>query len=154
MRKKRCRKCQVVQSMTAFSKDGVRPGGLRATCRTCQAEYNRIRHRGDNLLRLYGITEAQYDAMLEAQLGVCAICLEPPVKGKVLDVDHNHETGEARALLCHGCNLAVGFYEKHGFMLELYVTEMGGNEERSWQPRPFHWEDIKQAKAKASERTR
>jgi len=42
--------------------------------------------------------------MLEAQHGLCAICLRPPKEGKRLAVDHNHKTGKVRGLLCWFCN--------------------------------------------------
>lgn len=64
----------------------------------------------------YGLTQEQYDAMFEAQGGVCAICKEPErsrrVKRLNLSVDHCHKTGKIRGLLCSGCNTAIGhFYE-------------------------------------------
>ena len=56
-------------------------------------------------LRRYGLTIEQYDQMVEDQDGCCAIC-----GGEVdrLRVDHDHETGGVRGLLCHGCNTALG----------------------------------------------
>jgi hypothetical protein len=53
-----------------------------------------------------GLTIAQYDELLEAQGGVCAICGRPP-KNRRLAVDHNHKTGKIRGLLCWVCNLKV-----------------------------------------------
>ena len=56
------------------------------------------------LLREYGLTPQAYDDLLTKQRGRCAICRQ-----KVeLHVDHNHETGCTRGLLCHGCNLGLG----------------------------------------------
>jgi len=60
-------------------------------------------------LRKYGITPEQYDAMLASQNGVCAICLLPEARtrnGKPtkLCVDHCHQTGRVRGLLCTRCN--------------------------------------------------
>jgi hypothetical protein len=46
--------------------------------------------------------------MLEAQCGVCAICKEPRPEERTLHVDHDHETGEIRGLLCFRCNNAIG----------------------------------------------
>lgn len=61
-----------------------------------------------NLKRLYGITPEQYDDMLAAQNGCCAICdrheTEFPVR---LAVDHDHISGEIRGLLCRYCNHRV-----------------------------------------------
>ena len=61
----------------------------------------------------FGITPEQYDAMLKEQGGVCAICREPETgrnrAGAVsLAVDHDHETGLVRGLLCNTCNRGIG----------------------------------------------
>lgn len=61
-----------------------------------------------SLKRNFGLTEAAYDAMLEGQGYVCAICQSPPGKRR-LAVDHDHQTGAIRGLLCFKCNMAVGF---------------------------------------------
>jgi len=63
--------------------------------------------RRTSLRRKFGITPEEYDALLEAQAGVCAICGEPPGQ-KALAVDHDHDTGSIRGLLCGNCNTALG----------------------------------------------
>lgn len=60
----------------------------------------------------YGITFAQYTALLKAQGGVCAICHQRETAkryGKIirLSVDHDHHTGKIRELLCAACNSAL-----------------------------------------------
>lgn len=50
-----------------------------------------------------GLSVADYESLLEAQGGVCAICYHPP-KVRRLNADHLHATGEVRGLLCHSCN--------------------------------------------------
>jgi len=60
----------------------------------------------------YGITLEQRNQMLIDQRGFCAICGEKPDKGKKLCVDHNHETGKTRGLLCRTCNAAIGFFNE------------------------------------------
>ena len=60
------------------------------------------------LLKRYGLTPDQYDALLESQNGRCAICYEPPDKRTNLAVDHCHSTGHVRMLLCWVCNTAIG----------------------------------------------
>lgn len=69
------------------------------------------RKRGNSLRFHYAVTADQYDAILSAQKCVCAICGKPnsTKKSNRLFVDHNHTTGKLRALLCHGCNMAIGF---------------------------------------------
>lgn len=58
----------------------------------------------------YGLPYGTYDKMLEAQSGRCAICgtLEPRGVGKRFHVDHCHETGVVRGLLCIECNIGIG----------------------------------------------
>lgn len=64
--------------------------------------------RAAQLKRSYGISSAAFDAMVAKQGGVCALCGRPPGAGKRLSIDHDHETGTVRELLCHRCNFAVG----------------------------------------------
>lgn len=70
--------------------------------------------RRSRKVRLYGITQEHYDAMFAKQKGLCAICNQPqsgisrngsPIP---LVIDHDHKTGQLRALLCTTCNLALG----------------------------------------------
>lgn len=57
----------------------------------------------------YGITESDYLAMLEAQGGTCAICHQAErIPGRSLAIDHDHETGRVRGLLCASCNRGIG----------------------------------------------
>lgn len=70
--------------------------------------------RNSHLRQTYGMTAADYDAMLAAQGGVCAICRKFETRrdggGRVrhLSVDHDHRTGTIRGLLCYLCNSAIG----------------------------------------------
>jgi hypothetical protein len=64
-------------------------------------------------LKKYGITVDEYESMHDAQNGLCAICKKPETKtnqyGKIrLAVDHCHESGKNRGLLCMNCNRALG----------------------------------------------
>jgi hypothetical protein len=59
-----------------------------------------------NLRRRYGISSEEYETLLDAQDGVCAICKSPPKKNR-LHVDHCHETGLVRGLLCAHCNSSL-----------------------------------------------
>lgn len=68
--------------------------------------------RAHNLKKCYGITNEDYDRLVQAQDGVCAVCGELPSGGKsggkFLDVDHDHVTGVVRGLLCGPCNRGIG----------------------------------------------
>jgi hypothetical protein len=64
---------------------------------------------------LYGLTKEQYDELLKKQEGKCAICRKPFMSHshyRGTRIDHDHETKRVRGLLCHGCNLLVGYLEK------------------------------------------
>ena len=72
-----------------------------------------LKERNWSLIRNYGITLAKYNQMLSKQGGVCAICRKPEIKANqykicCLAVDHDHETGKVRGLLCCRCNLKLG----------------------------------------------
>lgn len=61
------------------------------------------------MTRKYGLTKAEFDLLLEQQGGVCAICAGPRSgPGKRFHVDHCHDTGQVRGLLCGNCNTAIG----------------------------------------------
>lgn len=84
----------------------------------------------NHLKKIYGITPEQYDAMLSAQNNVCAICLEPEKRaGKQLCVDHCHNTGIVRGLLCSRCNVCLGQLEENQVLLTAlinYITKHKG----------------------------
>lgn len=69
------------------------------------------RRSGEHRKHRYLLNREDYDRMVAEQHGLCAICKQPP-SGKppmgVLHVDHDHETGDVRELLCHKCNKALG----------------------------------------------
>ena len=64
--------------------------------------------RAAHLKRKYGITPEDYERRLAQQGGGCAVCGRAPKAGKSLHVDHDHETGYVRGLLCFKCNAALG----------------------------------------------
>lgn len=69
-----------------------------------------LQQRRDRALKYaYGLTRGQVDAMRAAQNDLCAICQQAHVgSGTRLHVDHNHDTGAIRALLCGKCNTLIG----------------------------------------------
>lgn len=75
--------------------------------------YDSDKARASALRRNYGITVDEYDEMLYKQNGVCKICggIETSSNKwgiKRLAVDHNHDTGKVRGLLCNNCNRGLG----------------------------------------------
>ena len=69
------------------------------------------------LKRRYGITFADYYRMLEEQGGGCAICGYRPKKRR-LSVDHDHETGQIRGLLCVSCNRGLPWFSESPELLD------------------------------------
>lgn len=122
---KTCSKCGREKSLANFY---LRGGVPRGPCKTCTNEAQRKGYsdnkekmrreakerywknpqekRREQRRRKYGISDAEWTLLFEKQAGACAVCSRANEK---LCVDHNHLTGEIRALLCRRCNLALGF---------------------------------------------
>ena len=67
------------------------------------------KRRDYDLKKAYGIVYKDYENMLKFQKGLCAICgVDGDSTKKGLYVDHNHDTGKVRALLCSKCNTSLG----------------------------------------------
>lgn len=77
------------------------------------------------LKKKYGITLEEFDALLEAQGGVCAICDGGPRPWPNLVVDHDHSTGRIRGLLCHPCNAGLGQFNDNPERLARALEYMG-----------------------------
>ena len=121
---KPCRKCGIDKPIEAFHVNLTYGSGRDARCAECQIAYQKsLKAKPEFKAKLrqweikskrkslYGLTEEDYAARLEAQGGVCALCGKPPrggVKGKHLHVDHDHVTHKVRGLLCRPCNQALG----------------------------------------------
>ena len=68
----------------------------------------KLHRRQTKLRKKYGINNHDYDALLAEQQGLCAICSEPPPGRYMLAVDHCHDSGKIRSLLCVKCNAGLG----------------------------------------------
>jgi hypothetical protein len=122
---KTCPRCEETKPIEEFApRGGSRPAHHRQSfCRSCAAARGREwekenpertaeRQRKYRLRREFGLTPEEYDAMFKAQGGVCAVCEQPQLGDiKNLAVDHNHETGEVRGLLCNRCNPALAILD-------------------------------------------
>jgi len=85
-----------------------------------------------DLKKLYGVTLDWYNQKLKEQDGVCAICKEPEtavIRGKTISmaVDHCHNTGAARGLLCTKCNQGLGMFRDKIDILESAVRYLKGS---------------------------
>ncbi len=127
-----CPRCGQVKALDQY---GVRPSGAaKGYCKPCMAEYDAeyaktaegapkrkraaLKYSGSEkrldleLRKRYGISAAEYHAMVKRQGGRCAICRSESVMVEQVDrrwhVDHCHKTGKVRGLLCNRCNMAIG----------------------------------------------
>lgn len=104
---KRCGKCQNLLPASSFNRKGA---GLQSYCRECsKSVQQKYYHEGSYYLRniiqnRYGITQSDYEDLLEKQAHRCATCK----KKRKLVVDHDHQSGKVRGLLCDPCNITLG----------------------------------------------
>jgi hypothetical protein len=104
---KRCGKCRKIKSLRDFHKDKIALDGASCYCKSCRLKKLPV---DNNLKNKYNITKQKYNEMLKEQSYACKLCCKPHLKdGKVLQVDHDHETGKVRGLLCHACNNRIEY---------------------------------------------
>ena len=85
-------------------------------------------------LRKYGLTVKAYEALLELQGGKCAACLR--IHARKLHVDHDHETGAIRGLLCVHCNVALGQLEDNPARVLALLKYITSYHETAGLPQP------------------
>jgi hypothetical protein len=161
---KTCTACSETKPLDAFSPHPKASDGRRSQCKRCLSkkamawrDSNRERSLDSHLRRTFGITLEQYKSLLELQDGGCAVCgVVPDVAIEVqrkqgiatrLVVDHCHDTGRVRGLLCASCNKGIGHLRDDPALLRLAVqyleaeprVETGTPEKgraNSWYERP------------------
>lgn len=136
---KSCSKCKEIKPADGFYVNKKAKSGLSSQCRACcvqnskrwldrngGASYNSAKKR-KQYLRNYGITEEDYQSLLEAQGGVCAICGGTDWSGSkgTPSIDHCHESGKVRGLLCMGCNVALGRFKDDIELLARAIEYLG-----------------------------
>lgn len=116
-----CSKCGLEKRKDKYHKDRSKKDGLYSSCKECLSkiykseEYKEKRRnekyykiKRKHRLKKYGVTSEEYKDMIRQQEGKCAICRGKD-KNKKLAIDHCHETGVVRGLLCSNCNRGIGF---------------------------------------------
>lgn len=117
---KQCIECKKHLPLSEFTVKSNARDGLEYWCKKC----NMDRKRNSDLRSHYGISSKQYDRMFAEQGGVCACCGQPETRKRInqpkgseeisrLHVDHDHQTGKVRALLCGDCNTALGMMDEN-----------------------------------------
>ncbi len=96
-----------------------------------QKRYERYRssRKNNSLMMLYNISLEKYTTILKSQDGKCAICSGTSGK-RSLSVDHNHNSGQIRGLLCDNCNHGLGKFQdnKELLMEAIRYLESNGKE--------------------------
>jgi hypothetical protein len=119
---KQCARCSAVKPLDDFHRQPKGPMGRHSWCKPCANAYERATRNKQttpqqrkrwNLMTKYGISMPAFLALMEAQNGLCAICMEPMLRPRV---DHDHKTGIVRGLLCHACNIKLAAIEDVDYM--------------------------------------
>jgi len=138
MNLKYCPSCKENVESCNFAKNKATYDGFSSYCKLCSSlkrrewreankEYAKVYAKNNSLKRLYNITIEDYNLMFEKQKGCCKICnIHQSKTLKNLFVDHNHETGEVRALLCHNCNTAIGLIKEDTNVLASAIKYLNG----------------------------
>lgn len=83
-------------------------GGRCATHWRLEKERRKKAAHEKRVQNVYGLKPGEYEKLYEHQTGVCAICKRATGATRRLSVDHDHQTGEVRGLLCRPCNDMLG----------------------------------------------
>lgn len=102
--------------------------------KSCGAKARRVwtndktKNRAYQLKRLYGLTLTEFDELVKSQNGCCAVCENPLIIGGVngAHVDHNHETGTVRGILCANCNHGLGKFKDDVGSLKRAIAYLTG----------------------------
>jgi hypothetical protein len=97
-----CKDCLKEKRLVDFSRDrNVKKDGRKACCKACE----RIRKAAYT----YGLSKEDYNNLFQKQKGCCAICgIHQSESKHRLHIDHDHNTGKVRGLLCGNCNTGIG----------------------------------------------
>jgi hypothetical protein len=114
-----CKTCGKMKDKKEFHRKSRGKDTTTTNCKDCRSDYEFVR----GLRRNYGISPEIYQELLSNQNDSCACCGEHKSAFKRrLHVDHDHTTGQVRALLCTRCNPLVGFAKENIERLEMART--------------------------------
>ncbi len=125
---KTCSRCEVTKPTIEFHRRSASKDGLRSACKACVASEVRTRpnHKEyeTKIKRVYGIDLNQYNIMFENQNGSCKICgtEEPGCGRSYFCIDHDHQTGDVRGLLCNDCNVGIARFKDNTDFLQSAIN--------------------------------
>lgn len=117
-----CSSCGEEKLIAEFNKDKNGKYGVRKVCRACQkivSDKYYSSQKGKEmrfkqwLKTRYNLTLDEYNALVKKYDNKCAICKNPPAYYFKLYIDHNHDTGKVRGLLCSHCNCLLGMAKEN-----------------------------------------
>lgn len=118
-----CSRCKVAKEKKEFGKDSTTARGISSWCKSCKKTWRsehrkkypekaRIQDFTNDLKKNYGLTIDQYKQIHASQNGKCGCCgVDEKNFKRNLHVDHDHNTGKIRGLLCTQCNPGLGYFE-------------------------------------------
>ena len=119
---KKCTKCGIEKPLSEFHKDRTTKTGVRSMCKTCYSDFHssyyqnntekvKLKNKKQWLKRKYNMEINQFQSIKIKQKGNCAICNTKLEDGFLVHVDHDHETGNVRGILCRWCNTGLGNFK-------------------------------------------
>jgi len=153
MKTKVCSKCKKKKSETKFYKNTQTPSGLCSWCKSCTKEYKKTPKRREYQHKYfrkyyaehkeqyknytnknrYGFTTEERESLIASKDNKCECCGAKEIDEKRgLFIDHNHQTGKVRGVLCNTCNGAAGLlYDDSDLAYSLFkYLERTGNERK------------------------
>ena len=109
-----CPDCTEAKPLDDFHRALRQSGGRASYCKACKGRRDERRR----LERLYGMTPEEVQELIASQDGLCAVCHDRPAQ----HIDHDHETGLVRGVLCFCCNAALGQFRDQVEILRSAIT--------------------------------
>jgi len=131
---KTCSHCKTRKTLKKFHKNKTSKDGYHHYCKTCKNDTRKLKYSSDESYRLklslktkqntYNLTDAEIKYLFDSYTS-CCICFDPFKSKRNTFIDHDHNTGKIRGLLCPSCNTALGLFKDNVSILKsaiIYLT--------------------------------
>lgn len=140
METKVCSRCSEEKPTSEFHLRSKKEPYPKSACKDCHRKRAKDYWRNNplpkeiqrerNLRRSFNIGVEDYNNLLESQGSCCAICgIDACSSGRNFAVDHDHDTGKIRGLLCQGCNTALGQFRDNQKILQSAILYLERNKD-------------------------